>query len=137
MSDCCVFAGQGAQVPGMGKDFAVAGAQLVDDPAAVVLDFQRGGQITGLDALVELDVQLGHGAVGAANAAGGAHDQTGDQLLIGAVEDDGALVTPHLDVLSGHGGVLDADAPGHARHNLHYEYVQQCALCRSSLLKDK
>ena len=24
MADCCIFAGQGAQVPGMGKDFAEA-----------------------------------------------------------------------------------------------------------------
>ena len=29
MSDCCVFAGQGAQVPGMGKDFAEADAELM------------------------------------------------------------------------------------------------------------
>ena len=27
MSDCCIFAGQGAQVPGMGKDFAEADAE--------------------------------------------------------------------------------------------------------------
>ena len=29
MSDCCVFAGQGAQVPGMGRDFAEADAELM------------------------------------------------------------------------------------------------------------
>ena len=29
MSDCCIFAGQGAQVPGMGKDFAEADAEAM------------------------------------------------------------------------------------------------------------
>ena len=41
MSDCCVFAGQGAQVPGMGKDFAEADAELMAlfDKANAVLGF--------------------------------------------------------------------------------------------------
>lgn len=41
MSDCCVFAGQGAQVPGMGKDFAAADAEVMAlfDKANAVLGF--------------------------------------------------------------------------------------------------
>ena len=41
MSDCCVFAGQGAQVPGMGKDFAEADATVMElfDKANAVLGF--------------------------------------------------------------------------------------------------
>ena len=41
MSDCCVFAGQGAQVPGMGRDFAEADAELMAlfDKANAVLGF--------------------------------------------------------------------------------------------------
>ena len=41
MSDCCVFAGQGAQVPGMGKDFAEADAEVMAlfDKANAVLGF--------------------------------------------------------------------------------------------------
>jgi len=41
MSKCCIFAGQGAQVPGMGKDFAVADAEAMVffDKANAVLGF--------------------------------------------------------------------------------------------------
>ena len=41
MSDCCIFAGQGAQVPGMGKDFAEADAEVMGffDTANAVLGF--------------------------------------------------------------------------------------------------
>ena len=41
MSDCCVFAGQGAQVPGMGRDFAESDAELMAlfDKANAVLGF--------------------------------------------------------------------------------------------------
>lgn len=41
MSDCCVFAGQGAQTPGMGKDFAEADASVMAlfDKANAVLGF--------------------------------------------------------------------------------------------------
>ena len=41
MSKCCVFAAQGAQVPGMGKDFAEADAETMKlfDTANVVLGF--------------------------------------------------------------------------------------------------
>ena len=41
MSDCCIFAGQGAQVPGMGKDFAEADADVMGffDTANAVLGF--------------------------------------------------------------------------------------------------
>ena len=41
MSDCCIFAGQGAQVPGMGKDFAEADAEVMGffDKANAVLGF--------------------------------------------------------------------------------------------------
>ncbi len=41
MSQCCVFAGQGAQVPGMGRDFAEADAELMSlfDAANAVLGF--------------------------------------------------------------------------------------------------
>ena len=41
MSDCCVFAGQGAQVPGMGRDFAEADAEVeaLFDRADGVLGF--------------------------------------------------------------------------------------------------
>ena len=41
MSKCCVFAGQGAQVPGMGKDFAEADAEVMGffDTANAVLGF--------------------------------------------------------------------------------------------------
>ena len=41
MSKCCVFAGQGAQVPGMGKDFAEADAEVMGffDKANAVLGF--------------------------------------------------------------------------------------------------
>ncbi len=41
MSDCCIFAGQGAQVPGMGKDFAEGDAELMKlfDAANGVLGF--------------------------------------------------------------------------------------------------
>ena len=39
--DCCIFAGQGAQVPGMGKDFAEADAEAMAlfDKANAVLGF--------------------------------------------------------------------------------------------------
>lgn len=41
MSDCCIFAGQGAQVPGMGRDFAEADAEMMKlfDTANSVLGF--------------------------------------------------------------------------------------------------
>ena len=41
MADCCIFAGQGAQVPGMGKDFAEGDASLMAlfDKANGVLGF--------------------------------------------------------------------------------------------------
>lgn len=41
MGDCCIFAGQGAQVPGMGKDFAESDATLMSlfDKANGVLGF--------------------------------------------------------------------------------------------------
>ena len=41
MSKCCVFAGQGAQIPGMGKDFAEADAEVMGffDKANAVLGF--------------------------------------------------------------------------------------------------
>lgn len=41
MSDCCIFAGQGAQVPGMGKDFAESDGELMRlfDTANGVLGF--------------------------------------------------------------------------------------------------
>ena len=41
MSDCCIFAGQGAQVPGMGRDFAEADAETMKlfDAANAVLGF--------------------------------------------------------------------------------------------------
>ena len=41
MADCCIFAGQGAQVPGMGKDFAESDASLMAlfDKANSVLGF--------------------------------------------------------------------------------------------------
>lgn len=41
MKNCCVFAGQGAQVPGMGKDFAESDPKIMDlfDKANAVLGF--------------------------------------------------------------------------------------------------
>lgn len=41
MSDCCIFAGQGAQTPGMGRDFAESDASLMElfDKADSVLGF--------------------------------------------------------------------------------------------------
>ena len=42
MSKCCVFAGQGAQVPGMGKDFAEA------DPEMMAL-FDKANEVLGFD----------------------------------------------------------------------------------------
>ena len=41
MSKCCIFAGQGAQVPGMGKDFAEADSEIMGffDKANAVLGF--------------------------------------------------------------------------------------------------
>lgn len=42
MSDCCIFAGQGAQVPGMGKDFAEADAE------AMAL-FDKANEVLGFD----------------------------------------------------------------------------------------
>jgi len=42
MSDCCIFAGQGAQVPGMGRDFAEA------DPELMSL-FDKAGSVLGFD----------------------------------------------------------------------------------------
>ena len=41
MKNCCIFAGQGAQVPGMGKDFAEADAEAMAlfDKANAVLGF--------------------------------------------------------------------------------------------------
>lgn len=42
MSNCCVFAGQGAQVPGMGKDFAKA------DPEVMAL-FDKANAVLGFD----------------------------------------------------------------------------------------
>ena len=42
MTECCVFAGQGAQVPGMGKDFAEA------DAAAMAL-FDKANAVLGFD----------------------------------------------------------------------------------------
>ena len=42
MSDCCIFAGQGAQTPGMGKDFAEA------DTEAMAL-FEKANEVLGFD----------------------------------------------------------------------------------------
>jgi len=42
MNDCCIFAGQGAQTPGMGKDFAEADAE------AMVL-FDKANSVLGFD----------------------------------------------------------------------------------------
>ena len=42
MSNCCIFAGQGAQVPGMGRDFAEA------DPEIMAL-FDKANKVLGFD----------------------------------------------------------------------------------------
>jgi len=42
MADCCIFAGQGAQVPGMGRDFAEA------DPEVMAL-FDKANAVLGFD----------------------------------------------------------------------------------------
>jgi len=42
MSSCCIFAGQGAQIPGMGKDFAEA------DPEVMAL-FDKANDVLGFD----------------------------------------------------------------------------------------
>ncbi len=42
MSECCIFAGQGAQTPGMGRDFAEA------DAAAMAL-FDKANEVLGFD----------------------------------------------------------------------------------------
>lgn len=42
MSNCCIFAGQGAQIPGMGKDFAEA------DPEVMAL-FDKANEVLGFD----------------------------------------------------------------------------------------
>lgn len=42
MSKCCIFAGQGAQIPGMGKDFAEA------DPEVMAL-FDKANEVLGFD----------------------------------------------------------------------------------------
>jgi malonyl CoA-acyl carrier protein transacylase len=41
MNNCCIFAGQGAQIPGMGKDFAEADVEVMGffDKANAVLGF--------------------------------------------------------------------------------------------------
>ena len=41
MADICIFAGQGAQVPGMGKDFA-------QDPEIMAL-FEKANAVLGFD----------------------------------------------------------------------------------------
>lgn len=42
MSDCCIFAGQGVQVPGMGRDFAEADAE-------VMALFDKANEVLGFD----------------------------------------------------------------------------------------
>ena len=42
MGKCCIFAGQGAQVPGMGRDFAEADAEIMEL-------FDRAGRALGFD----------------------------------------------------------------------------------------
>ncbi len=102
----------------------MAGAHLVDDPAGLVLHIPGLGHIALQQFPAHSQVQLRHGAVGAADAADGAHGQAADELLIGTVEHDGALVPPHLDVLGGHGGVLHADAAGVLQHFLQQGHAE-------------
>ena len=100
----------------------VAGAHLIDDLVDGVL--QLGGLVplAGHDQLVELEEQLGHHAIGPADAAVSADGPAGHKLLVGSVEHHevalGGLAGSfeHLDVLSGHGGVLHADDLGVLHH---------------------
>ena len=54
-------------------------------------------------------IQFRHDCISASDTADGTGNQTGKQLLIRTVEDDGSFVPPHFNVLHGHGGVLHAN----------------------------
>lgn len=84
--------------------------------AAGVLDGPGLGDPALLNQGADLQIELRHDRVGAADAADGSGGETGEQLLIRAVEDDGALIPPHFNALHGHGGVFDADDPGIFQH---------------------
>ena len=79
-------------------------------------------RLAGRDQLVELQEQLGHHAVGAADAAVSADSAASHKLLVGTVEHDELALgshaggLEHLDVLGWHGGVLHADDLGILQH---------------------
>ena len=52
-----------------GVHVPLGGAHFVDDPAALVLDLPSLGQLSGLETAEDLQIQLRHGGVGAADAA--------------------------------------------------------------------
>ena len=102
-----------------GVHIALAGAQLGNDGVDLVLD-GFGFLVTAFPhQRVHFQEQLGHGAVGAADAARRADGPAGYELLVGAVKDHAVFAADThegVDVLGGHGGILHADDPGILPH---------------------
>ena len=90
----------------------MAAAHLINDAAAFVLNFAGQLHAPGVIAFENLEIELGHDGVGAADAAGRADSKTRDQLLVRTVEHDKLAlgrIKPHLDILRRHRRVFNAD----------------------------
>ena len=84
-----------------GVEIAMAAAHLINDAAAFVLNFACQLHAPSVIAFENLEIELWHDGVGAADAAGRADGKTRDQLLVRTVEyDELALgrIKPHLDI---------------------------------------
>ena len=112
-------------------------AHLVDDAVGLVLEGLSFLDLALVDMLVHGQIQFGHDGIGAADAAVGADDAAGNKLLIRAVEDheialaagSDAGILEHLDVLGGHGAILDGHHVGVLQHFLQQAHGQ-CRACQ-------
>ena len=118
---------------------------LVDDAVGLVLEGLCFLDLALVDMLVHGQIQLRHHGVGAADAAVCANDAAGDELLIGAVKDHKVAfaagsdtgILEHLDVLGGHGAVLDSHHVGVLEHLLQQAHGQAGASQLGNVVDDE
>ena len=118
---------------------------LVDDAVGLVLEGLCFLDLALVDMLVHGQIQLRHHGVGAADAAVCANDAAGDELLIGAVKDHKVAfaagsdtgILEHLNVLGGHGAVLDSHHVGVLEHLLQQAHGQAGASQLGNVVDDE
>jgi len=99
-------------------------AHFVDDSISLVLDFHGIRKIVLTNQLIHGYEQLRHNRIGSTDSAVSTDSASGNKLLIGAVEHYESifatlmytLCLEQLDILSGHGRVLNSDNVGVFQH---------------------